>query len=137
MTRSLRLALCLLLLGLAACTHLTPAQRQRAGVLAEQAQSRDVHCEAPCAVASPLRELAAQARAESTPASPRHRVVLLDRGQDSLMARVHLIRSATRSIELQTFIFERDDAGGLVLDELLAAARRGVRVRVLLAQLYG
>jgi phosphatidylserine/phosphatidylglycerophosphate/cardiolipin synthase-like enzyme len=137
LTRGLRLALCLLLLGLAACAHLTPAQRQRAGDIAEQAQSREVRCEAPCAVASPLRELAAQARAESTPASPRHRIVLLDRGQDSLLARVHLIRSATRSIELQTFIFERDDAGGLVLDELLAAARRGVRVRVLLDQLYG
>src|SRR5690606_14627406 len=53
-----------------------------------------------------------------------------------LLARINLIRSARKSIELQSFIYAEDDAGFLVLDELLAAARRGVRVRVLLDQLY-
>jgi len=36
---------------------------------------------------------------------------------------------------VQTYIFDEDDAGHLFLDELLAAARRGVRVRVLVDQL--
>src|SRR5690606_24394467 len=42
---------------------------------------------------------------------------------------------ARSSIDLQTYIFDEDDAGRLVIDELLAAARRGVRVRVLVDQL--
>ena len=76
-----------------------------------------------------------RAFAESTPERPRHYALILDRGPDALLARVNLLRSATTSIDLQTYIFDEDDAGHLVLDELLAAARRGVRVRVLLDQL--
>jgi hypothetical protein len=52
-----------------------------------------------------------------------------------MLARINLIRAATTRIDLQTYIFDEDDAGQLVLDELLAAARRGVQVRVLLDQL--
>jgi phosphatidylserine/phosphatidylglycerophosphate/cardiolipin synthase-like enzyme len=51
------------------------------------------------------------------------------------MARVNLIRSARYTVDLQTYIFDEDDAGRLTLDELLAAAERGVRVRVLIDQL--
>ena len=61
--------------------------------------------------------------------------MLLDHGQDSLLARVHLIRSARRTIDLQTFHFEGDDSGRVVLDELRAAAQRGVKVRLLMDQL--
>ena len=64
-------------------------------------------------------------------------MVLLDRGQDSLIARLHLIHSAKKSIELQTFIFEQDDSGQLTLQALLDAAKRGVKVRVLLDQQFG
>src|SRR5690606_531063 len=52
-----------------------------------------------------------------------------------LLARLSLVRSAQRTIEVQTYIFDEDDAGHLFLDELMAAARRGVRVRVLVDQL--
>jgi phosphatidylserine/phosphatidylglycerophosphate/cardiolipin synthase-like enzyme len=52
-----------------------------------------------------------------------------------MLARINLIRAATTRIDLQTYIFDEDDAGQLVLAELLAAARRGVQVRVLLDQL--
>src|SRR5690606_26641778 len=79
--------------------------------------------------------LGVQAHARSAPAAPRHQVLLLDYGQDALVARLDLIRAARRSIDLQTYIFDEDDAGRLVIDELLAAARRGVRVRVLVDQL--
>jgi phosphatidylserine/phosphatidylglycerophosphate/cardiolipin synthase-like enzyme len=66
---------------------------------------------------------------------PRHYALILDYGQDALIARLDLIRGAQRSIDIQTYIFDEDDAGHLVLDELLAAARRGVKVRLLVDQL--
>src|SRR5690606_18486199 len=83
--------------------------------------------EAACARPSPLRELGERALAESAPGRPRHYAVLLDYGQDALLARLDLIRGARRSIDLQTYIFGEDDAGHLVLEELIAAVRRGVR----------
>ena len=89
-----------------------------------------------CAIVSPLRELGTQALALSSEGAPQHRVLLLESGQDSLLARIALIRSAQTSIEMQTFIFAEDDTGYFVLNELLQAARRGVKVRVLLDQLF-
>lgn len=68
-------------------------------------------------------------------AGPPHYALILDYGQDALLARLDLIRGAQRSIDIQTYIYDEDDAGRLVLDELLAAARRGVKVRVLVDQL--
>jgi phosphatidylserine/phosphatidylglycerophosphate/cardiolipin synthase-like enzyme len=89
-----------------------------------------------CAIDSPYMTLAAQAREASRPDAPVHYVNVIERGEDSLLLRVHLIRAARRSIDIQTFIWADDDAGWLVLDELAAAARRGVRVRVLADQLF-
>lgn len=60
-----------------------------------------------------------------------HKAVLLEEGESSLIARIHLIRAARESIDLQTFIYVYDDSGSWVFQELLAAARRGVRVRLL------
>ncbi len=73
--------------------------------------------------------------AESTAQAPRHYATILDEGELALVARLNLLRSATRSIDLQTYIFDTDDSARLVIDELLAAARRGVKVRVLIDQL--
>ncbi|MHB8911371.1 MAG: phospholipase D family protein [Lysobacter sp.] len=124
-------------LALSACATLSPAQRDRAAAIAVAARSQQLDCRAAntCAQASPLRDLAARAFAESTPQQPRHYALILDRGTDALLARINLIRSATTAIDLQTYIFAEDDAGRLVLDELLVAARRGVRVRLLMDQL--
>lgn len=83
-------------------------------------------------------ETAAEPPAPSEAATaepPRHYALILDYGQDALIARLDLIRGAQRSIDIQTYIFDEDDAGHLVLDELLAAARRGVKVRLLVDQL--
>jgi phosphatidylserine/phosphatidylglycerophosphate/cardiolipin synthase-like enzyme len=81
-------------------------------------------------------EAHARAPAEAATAEPpRHYALILDYGQDALIARLDLIRGAQRSIDIQTYIFDEDDAGHLVLDELLAAARRGVKVRLLVDQL--
>lgn len=132
-----RFTVALLALCLGACASLSGAQRDRASTLVVDARSTQVDCDRTdaCAQPSPLRALAARAFADSTPQAPRHYALILDRGPDALLARVNLIRSATTAIDLQTYIFDEDDAGRLVLDELLAAARRGVRVRVLIDQL--
>jgi phosphatidylserine/phosphatidylglycerophosphate/cardiolipin synthase-like enzyme len=128
--------LCLALLG-TACASLSDRQRDRAAGIAAAARSEVVECTQAdaCALASPLYDLAGQARADSTPATPRHYAVILDKGSDALLARLNLIRSARQRIDLQTYIFDKDDSARLVLDELLAAARRGVQVRVLIDQL--
>jgi len=123
--------------ALSACATLSTAQRDRAAGIAVAARSQQIDCTAAnaCAQPSPLRDLAARAFAESSPGQPRHYALILDRGTDALLARINLIRSATTTIDLQTYIFVEDDSGRLVLDELLVAARRGVRVRVLMDQL--
>jgi phosphatidylserine/phosphatidylglycerophosphate/cardiolipin synthase-like enzyme len=75
------------------------------------------------------------ARIVPAPAGAQHYALILDYGQDALLARLDLIRGASRSIDIQTYIFDEDDAGHLILDELLIAARRGVKVRLLVDQL--
>ena len=136
MSRRLRPLLAAALLVLGACAHVSRHESRQAADYAEAARSDQIAC-ADCAVTSPLLALGDAAYAASTPQAPRHRVILLDAGQDSLLARVHLIRAARRSIDLQTFHFERDDSGRVVLDELRAAALRGVKVRLLMDQLNG
>lgn len=137
MNRLLRLAFACGLLVLGACSHVSRNERLQAGDYAENSRSTDVGCSKDCAVDSPLLALGDQAYAASTPEAPRHDAVILDGGQDALLARVHLIRAARHSIDLQTFHFARDDAGRVVLDELRAAAKRGVKVRLLMDQLNG
>ena len=137
MRATLRLAAVLLALSLSACASLSPREAERAVAIAQASRSTELSCQAAdhCAQASPLHHLAGQAFAESTPEQPRHYALLLDQGSNALLARINLIRSATTAIDLQTYIFDEDDAGRLILDELLAAARRGVRVRLLMDQL--
>ena len=134
---ALRLLLALALSALGACAHVSRQEKLQSVELADQARSSTVTCAADCWIASPLLKLGDAAYAASSPGHPRHSVVLLDAGQDSLLARVYLIRAARHSVDLQTFHFERDDSGRVVLDELRAAARRGVRVRLLMDQLSG
>jgi putative cardiolipin synthase len=57
---------------------------------------------------------------------------LLTRSNNALMSRIALIDHAAHSIDLQYYIFRNDDTGRLVAQRLLAAADRGVRVRMLL-----
>jgi putative cardiolipin synthase len=56
----------------------------------------------------------------------------LGNGIDALAARVVLARSAEVSLDVQYYIWHADEAGRLLIKELLAAADRGVRVRLLL-----
>ncbi|MCB1488649.1 MAG: phospholipase D family protein, partial [Bauldia sp.] len=57
-------------------------------------------------------------------------IPLLD-GRDAFAARAVLARAAEESIDAQYYIWQTDTTGLILLDELRAAAERGVRVRLL------
>ncbi len=57
---------------------------------------------------------------------------LLANGLDAFVARAILIELAERTLDLQYYIFHPDQTGSLVIDRLIAAADRGVWVRLLL-----
>lgn len=86
-----------------------------------------------------------------TPAPPRHAAVWkemrnqlpdreaagswfspLDTGQEALVARIALIDSAVDSLDMQYFLWLEDKVGSLLFERLLAAAQRGVRIRLLM-----
>ena len=58
-------------------------------------------------------------------------VLLLETGQDAFVARAVLAANAERSLDVQYYLFHRDLSGRLLLQQLLEAADRGVRVRLL------
>lgn len=127
----------LLVLACGACATMSQGQRDRATQIATAARATQIDCAAAdhCAQSSPLYDLGSKALSASGPEAPHHYALILDRGPQALLARINLLRSARAKIDLQTYIFDEDDAGRLVLDELLAAARRGVQVRLLVDQL--
>ena len=57
---------------------------------------------------------------------------LLPTGLDAFVARAVLIELADRTLDLQYYIFHPDETGSLIIDRLIAAADRGVHVRILL-----
>lgn len=59
-------------------------------------------------------------------------VHLLAEGLDSFAARVLLIRNAERCLDVQYYIWKNDLTGAIFYEELMLAAARGVRVRILL-----
>ncbi|MBX3726687.1 MAG: phospholipase D family protein [Xanthomonadales bacterium] len=131
-----RLATALLAMALAGCA-LSPARRAEVDARLAQAQAhaqagtaQSCTAAAGCAaIDSPFHEfLATQAG--------RHHVLPLELGSDALRIRLHLLRAARHSIDLQTYIFKPGAGSDLVLAELEAAARRGVRVRLLVDQLF-
>jgi putative cardiolipin synthase len=62
--------------------------------------------------------------------------LLLARNDEALKWRLALIDNATSAIDVQYFLWSNDEAGFLLLDRLLKAADRGVRVRVLVDDFY-
>ncbi len=59
-------------------------------------------------------------------------ILPLSGARDSFAARVLLVRAAERSLDLQYYIWQADTSGRLLLQEVVDAADRGVRVRLLL-----
>lgn len=64
-------------------------------------------------------------------------VHLLGKGLDAFVGRAVLARLAERSIDVQYYMFHQDTVGRLLINELLDAADRGVRVRLLVDDMYG
>ena len=58
-------------------------------------------------------------------------VYILEKGEESLLGRAWLTQNATQTIDVQYFIWSSDNIGTLAAEQLLSAAERGVRVRVL------
>jgi phosphatidylserine/phosphatidylglycerophosphate/cardiolipin synthase-like enzyme len=121
--------LALFALALAGCA-LGPEKQLRIDerIAIEQGHAIECITADACAMASPFHPLIDQA-------DGKHRALLLDGGADAFRIRLHMIRAARRSIDIQTFIFQDEPSSRVLLDELLAAARRGVHVRLLTDQM--
>ena len=63
-----------------------------------------------------------------------NRVAIVNSGYEAMLLRVHLFRNAAQSINVQTFILTNDECGRLFMYELIQAARRGVKVRMIVDQ---
>ena len=87
---------------------------------------------------SPFAELVAESATSAPPADRTrgNRIATLEGGYDALLLRAHLIRHARASIAIQTFIWTNDECGRLLIHELIEAARRGVRVRILADHMF-
>jgi len=61
-----------------------------------------------------------------------HFINILDLGDDALLSRIHLIRQAKKVIYIQTFLWMADESSRFFAYELIQAAKRGVKVKILL-----
>lgn len=61
---------------------------------------------------------------------------LLSQGVEAFSARAGLAQRATRTLDVQYYAIFVDESGSLLLGEMIDAARRGVRVRLLLDDLH-
>ncbi len=84
-------------------------------------------------IPSPLLQLADRAGEQGLEPDARtgHHAGIVEFPRDALLLRVHLIRAARHTIDLQTFIWANDDSSNLLAYELLQASQRGVQIRLL------
>ncbi|TAX67321.1 cardiolipin synthase, partial (plasmid) [Rhizobium ruizarguesonis] len=71
-------------------------------------------------------------RVTRNPMTTGNTIDMLETGDEAYAAMKSIIDAATRSILLETYIFDRDAVGLRIADALIAAVRRGVEVRVLI-----
>lgn len=114
---STRVGLLLLALGLAACSP------PRLGVVKQPSKALP-----PTTTTAGARYVHAEVARHMDQSGFR----LLTRSTNALLSRISLADHAQHSIDLQYYIFNNDATGRLVAQRLLAAADRGVRVRLLL-----
>ncbi len=114
------------------CAGLSQREKEEINRIAAELSESAVVEEPP--LPSAVYELAGTILKDPMLGGPQHHAALLDSGIAALIARIHLIRSARETIDIQTFIWVDDVVGRLLFHELLMAARRGVRVRVLMDQ---
>jgi len=60
------------------------------------------------------------------------RVLVIDDRNDALMYRIQLIESAKETIDIADFELRDDEAGRIIMEALISAANRGVKIRFLL-----
>jgi len=80
---------------------------------------------------STLSELSDSYRLQQ-PTQETSAVLLQDTGWDALAQRLALIETAEHSIDIQYYIWNSDASGHYLANRLIAAADRGVKVRVML-----
>jgi cardiolipin synthase C len=83
-------------------------------------------------IESVYQTLADEAWANAETGGKAQFVSILELGDDALLARIHLIRSAQRTLDFQTFGWVDDPTSRFIFDELANAAKRGVLVRLLI-----
>lgn len=66
---------------------------------------------------------------------PESGFALLDRATDALALRLALVDGATQTLDVMYYIWANDEAGNLFINSLMAAADRGVDVRILVDDL--
>jgi cardiolipin synthase len=71
-------------------------------------------------------------RVARNPLATGNTIDMIETGDDCYAAMKAAIDAAERSVLLETYIFDRDRIGLRIADSLIAAARRGVEVRVLI-----
>lgn len=86
----------------------------------------------PASTTSHLDELVGQLAGDRTNTSG---FLILQEGRSAFAARAAITRVAERSLDVQTYIWHEDLTGRYLAHELLQAAERGVRVRLLLDDL--
>ncbi len=64
-------------------------------------------------------------------------ILLLNNGLDAFVARSLLAEKAERSIDVQYYMFHQDTVGQMLISSFVKAADRGVRVRMLIDDMYG
>ncbi len=127
----------ILLISILALTACHPSQKviQQVNQLTQIKKDKTIKCPITditrCAIDTPLSQLY-----QSSIHNKQDYVTLLENGEESLLIRLHLIKAAQKSIDIQTFIWVNDEAGHLVLSELLEAAKRGVKVNIIIDQLF-
>lgn len=117
----LRLALVLAVALMQGCSSFHPGQRTASQALPPPAQG-------------PLVD-ATRATLGNRQQDHQSGFYLLDDGLSAFAARVSLIETARASLDLQYYIFSDDTTGRIIINQLLKAADRGVRVRVLVDDL--
>jgi len=125
----------ILCLALLTSCHPSPETIRKVNELTYIKKDKSLTCSANdfrhCAIDTPLQDLYYKSIHNN-----KDHVTLLESGEDSLLIRLHLIKAAQTSINIQTFIWVNDESGHLVLAELLEAAKRGVKVNIIIDQLF-
>ena len=61
---------------------------------------------------------------------------LLDHGREAFIVRLALVDLAERSLDMQYYVWDGDTTGRIIIDRVMNAADRGVKVRLLIDDPY-